>query len=206
MSCGGLLICLQEVINLAREINAPALLPSAFYDLSRYQLSQIFEPSLNAFNLTSLSLADTQKLVLGKEAAQYAVNSLIRSMALATAPSGARSSGSSSRTSTPQPAHTARGQPTGPGLRHKRAGSCATAAACRKDVGELADLAVQHYVCDRERGYSDPLFVAEELGALKSIEGEGTECKACGRAFELWARKERERIWRSIPSWFRLDN
>ena len=35
----------QAVINLAREIGADELLPSAFYELSRYTFTQIFEPS-----------------------------------------------------------------------------------------------------------------------------------------------------------------
>ena len=115
---------------------------------------------------------------------------------------------------------------------HRRISStgCMTAAACRRDVSELASLATQHYLLDQERGCRDPLYVAEELGLLKSAEmslyedlnggnhngnggGAGMEvdgyapgeCKACGRMLEVWARKERERIWRLIPGWFRLD-
>jgi hypothetical protein len=90
------------------------------------------------------------------------------------------------------------------------------------------DLATQHYLFDRERGAMDPLYVAEELAMLKSAEvlpsggtsgtgvggagglleaGEGgAECKACARAFEVWAKRERDRLWRLIPTWFRLDS
>ena len=76
----------------------------------------------------------------------------------------------------------------------------------------------------------DPLYVAEELAMLKSAEvvtsggsggtgggvgnagglleaGEGgAECKACARAFEVWAKREREKLWRLIPTWFRVDS
>ena len=87
---------------------------------------------------------------------------------------------------------------------------------------ELVDLATQHYLFDRERGASDPLYVAEELALLKDgetlglgagagpagateLSEGGAECKACARAFEVWAKRERERFWRSIPCWFRLE-
>ena len=33
------------MINLARQVDAPSLLPAAFYDLSRYPFSQIFDPA-----------------------------------------------------------------------------------------------------------------------------------------------------------------
>ncbi|KAG1732482.1 hypothetical protein EDB19DRAFT_1929180 [Suillus lakei] len=72
-----------DVVILAREVNAPSLLPSAFYDLSRYHYTQIFEqddesgPSIAHL---PLSTADLQRLALGKEASQHAITTLIRSM------------------------------------------------------------------------------------------------------------------------------
>jgi len=69
-------------------------------------------------------------------------------------------------------------------------------------VSELTELATNHYLFDREKGCSDPLYAAEELGSLKSIEF--SECKACAKTLEIWANRERERIWRLIPHWFRL--
>jgi hypothetical protein len=80
---------------------------------------------------------------------------------------------------------------------------CISAAACRKDFSELVELATQHYLLDRERGCNDPLYVAEELGQLKSAEV--SECKACARTLESWAQRERERMWKLIPLWFRLE-
>ena len=81
--------------------------------------------------------------------------------------------------------------------------TCISAAACRKDFSELVDLATQHYLFDRERGHSDPLYVADELGQLKGAEF--SECKACAKSLESWAAKERERLWKLIPTWFRLE-
>ncbi|KAH9941475.1 hypothetical protein B0H21DRAFT_780133 [Amylocystis lapponica] len=179
------------VINLAREIDAPELLSSAFYDLSRYHYTQIFEPSEDeplsaAPSANTLTPSDVQRLVLGKEASHHIVTTLIQSMA-----SGSYREPKALPSCSP----------------HRRKGSaqlCVSPAACRKDFAELVDLATQHYLVDRERGCADPLYVAEELGQLKSAEF--SECSACARSLEAWAARERERIWKLIPSWFRLDS
>ena len=232
-------------------MNAPSLLPSAFYDLSRYHLSDVFSQCHNASSPHStLSLADTQRLALGKEAAHCAVTSLIRSLA-----TEARSNPSHHMTSSLN--HTFSGnhtsphqpQPRGFAARHQHrrsdslggiAGSrCSSPAACWREVCELVDLATEHYLFDRERGSADPLYVAEELSMLKesgdgqldslssaqsSINGgtrsgvrtsnlglldedltEAGTCRPCARAFQSWSVKERERLWRNIPGWFKLD-
>ncbi|KAI9068621.1 hypothetical protein FKP32DRAFT_1587539 [Trametes sanguinea] len=184
------------VINLAREIGADDLLPSAFYDLSRYSYAQIYEPSIgdplhptssppNTSLSHTLLPADMQRLALGKETAQHAITTLIQNMEYASS----------------DPQHHR--------LMHRRSRSatnalapCVTPAACRKDLSELVELAKQHYLMDRERGYTDPLYVAEELGQLKSAEF--SDCAACARDLEAWAARERERLWKAIPDWFRL--
>lgn len=181
------------------------------------------ELKLDALDLYSLSLSDTQKLVLGKESAQYAVTSLIRSMATEARSNPNFTQNAHTHTHVPH-AQTMRGHFSS---RHRRGDSghapgppyrCTSPAACWRDVCELVDLATQHYLFDRERGAMDPLYVAEELAMLKGsemggtgaeagalTEGEGGTCKACARAFEVWAKKEREKLWRAIPGWFRLD-
>jgi hypothetical protein len=126
---------------------------------------------------------DLQRLCLGKEAAQQTITSLITAMG-------------SSQHIRPQQLSTHT-------RRSSCAGVCISATACRKDFSELVDLATQHYIFDRERGCYDPLYVAEELGQLKSAEF--SECKACAKSLEAWATREREKIWKSIPLWFRLD-
>ncbi|KAL0953708.1 hypothetical protein HGRIS_004901 [Hohenbuehelia grisea] len=183
----------QDVICLAREVDAPILLPSAFYDLSRFSFTQIFEPGedevLHQSRLAGrpdpvLQDVDLQRLALGKEAAQHAITSLIQAM------------GQSQSIRHPG-THMRKGSASS-------AAVCVSAAACRKDFGELVDLATQHYLFDRERGCYDPLYVAEELGQLKSAEF--SECKACARSLESWATRERERMWKAMPAWFRLDS
>ncbi|KAJ6591634.1 hypothetical protein DFH09DRAFT_1137566 [Mycena vulgaris] len=177
------------VINLAQEINAPCLLPAAFYDLSRYSYSQIYEPTEDEplFQTTpshSLLPLDMQRLSLGKEAAQHNITALIQTMGHAQTHIRAQTHNHIRKTST--------------------GGICISAAACRKDFSELVDLATQHYLFDRERGHCDPLYVSEELGQLKSAEF--SECKACARSLEAWAAREREKMWRMIPLWFRLES
>jgi len=180
-----------DVINLAREVDAPALLIPAFYDLSRYSFSQIFEAQEDdtlyrpADRLPPpLSPADVQRVCVGKEHCQQAITGLIQAMGRDQHLRAAQ-----------QAPHALQRRATG--------GTCASAAACRKDLAELVELATQHYLFDRERGCHDPLYVAEELGQLKSAEV--SECRPCARALEMWAAREREKIWKMIPAWFRLD-
>ncbi|KAF8159657.1 hypothetical protein B0H34DRAFT_704340 [Crassisporium funariophilum] len=180
-----------SVIHLAREVDVLALLPSAFYDLSRYSFAQIFEsteddPLYRPSAAPGLSACDMQRLCLGKEATQHTITMLIQSMG----------TGNYIRHAQQHASHHFRKTSSG--------GVCLSAAACRKDFMELVDLATQHYLFDRERGYGDPLYVAEELGQLKSAEF--SECKACARSLESWAAREREKMWKMIPTWFRLES
>lgn len=182
---------LQCIINLAREIDAPSLLPAAFYDLSRNSFAQIYEPNEDDALYRPnppppLSFQDTQRLCLGKEHAQQVITILIQNMG-----SGHYFRHAQKTLLLPQ------------GRRSPFGLICVSAAACRKDFAELVTLATQHYLFDRERGHCDPLYVADELGQLKSAEF--SECKACANALESWAARERERIWKMIPDWFRLE-
>ncbi|KAF8216434.1 hypothetical protein K438DRAFT_1797196 [Mycena galopus ATCC 62051] len=181
-----------DVISLAREINAPCLLPAAFYDLSRYSYSQIYEPAedeplFQSPASASLLPLDMQRLALGKEASQHNITALIQTMGHAQT-------------------HIRHAQAHTHIRKNSSGGICVSAAACRKDFSELVDLATQHYLFDRERGHCDPLYVSEELGQLKSTEfSNSSECKACARSLEMWAAKEREKMWKMIPLWFRLE-
>ncbi|KAF8142000.1 hypothetical protein EV363DRAFT_41413 [Boletus edulis] len=193
------------VINLAREVNATSLLPSAFYDLSRYGFSQIFdygESFEEGASQCPLSPIDMQRLSLGKEASQHAITTLIQSL------------GSHARTLMAGPANTFANH------QHLYSYGHHTHRTCRRDFSELVTLATQHYLFDHQRGCTDPLYVADELGqplydlgqplgidrlgnSRRSLEQ--TECQACVKTLETWAKKERERMWKMIPLWFRLD-
>ncbi|KAG8215022.1 hypothetical protein J3R82DRAFT_8430 [Butyriboletus roseoflavus] len=192
------------VINLAREVNAPSLLPSAFYDLSRYSFSQIFdygEPFEEGAWQSPLSPIDMQRLSLGKEASQHAITTLIQSL------------GSHARTLMAGPGNTFTHHSYSYSHGH-------THKTCKRDFSELVTLATQHYLFDYQRGCRDPLYVAEELGqplydlsqplgtdrlggSRRSLEQ--AECQACAKTLETWAKKERERMWKMIPLWFRFD-
>jgi hypothetical protein len=169
-----------------------------------------------------LSLSDTRRLCLGKESALHAITTLIQSMSnsqsirnsgvqLQSTFSVTHPHGQNTNHTALVPS-TVNHNPYHIYFHHHRRSSsnliCISAAACRKDFSELVELATQHYVFDRERGFSDPLYVAEELGQLKSAEfsnSDAPDCKACARSLELWAARERERIWRMVPVWFRLS-
>ncbi|TFK75062.1 hypothetical protein BDN72DRAFT_832773 [Pluteus cervinus] len=216
-----------SVINLAREVDAPQLLPAAFYDLSRYSYTQIFEPTEDdplyrpGPLIPRLSGYDMQCLCLGKEAAQHSITSLIQAMGNTSHYSSRQhhhpsTSGSSLGLLSSSTHHghglhaphphlpTSIASTTSHIRKPSSNGICLSAAACRKDFSELVDLATQHYLFDRERGWCDPLYVAEELGQLKSAEF--SECKACARSLEVWAGKERERLWKLVTGWFRLTD
>ncbi|GJE90441.1 hypothetical protein PsYK624_065740 [Phanerochaete sordida] len=200
-----------DVITLAQEVSALDLLPAAFYDLSRYHFSQIFEPEQESVRAVlaclnpqrQLAVGDLQRLALGKEASAQAVPALIQSMST-------QAQRSFPAYDHPRPSYGAPPARGGYGAgyaghdRRRSAGQgvCVSSAACRKDFAELVELATQHYLFDREQGCADPLYVAEELGQLKSAEF--SECKACARSLEAWAVRERDRLWRLVPSWFRL--
>ncbi|KZV61187.1 hypothetical protein PENSPDRAFT_659081 [Peniophora sp. CONT] len=183
------------VINLAREINAPSLLPAAFYDLSRFSFSQLFDPPPLSPPLSraasppptsaSLSIRDLQRLALGKEAASLAVSALIAS--LVRGPGAAHARKPSIPPTQPASAH------------HQHNQTCATPGACHREFAELGTLATRHYVCERGRGHADPLFVADELAALLG------ECGPCARSLDAWAQRERARLWRMLPAWFRVE-
>ena len=194
----------QAVINLAREVNAPSLLPSSFYDLSRYSFSQIFDygESFEEGALQCpLSPIDMQRLSLGKEASQHAITTLIQSL------------GSHARTLMAGPGNALAHHHNPYSQGHN------THRTCKRDFSELVTLATQHYLFDHQRGCTDPLYVAEELGqplydlSQLGIDRLGTsrrsleqaECHACAKTLETWAKKERERMWKMIPLWFRLD-
>ncbi|KAG6837343.1 hypothetical protein H0H93_010945 [Arthromyces matolae] len=181
------------VINLAREVDAPSLLPAAFYDLSRHSFSHIFESTEEDQTRrplppapSSLSNADLERLCLGREASQQALASLITAL------------GNTQHVRTAQLLSS--NQHARPAKLHSRQGShsavCMSAAACRKDFSELVDLATHHYLLDRKLGCYDPLYVAEELGQLDSAEF--SECKACARFLEVWAAREREKIFTDV--------
>lgn len=62
----------------------------------------------------------------------------------------------------------------------------------------LTDKSPQHYLFDREKGCTDLLYVAEELGRLTY-----SECSACAVLLEIW--EGAGELWRQISTWFMLE-
>jgi hypothetical protein len=136
-----------------------------------------------------------RKLALGKEAIQQAVVTLVKAM-----------DRNSFRDAATFQTQTILGR-VGAGPAHRRqlsSRACGSPASCRREFAELVELATQHYLLDREHGFTDPLYVAEELVQVKAAEY--SDCKSCAKALENWASRERERMWKLIPQWFRLEN
>lgn len=172
-------------------MGAPQLLPAAFYELSRYTFAEIYGPGKHdalCGDTGALAPADMECLALGKEASHQAVPVLIQSMMPIQRENGGYQ------------AHAR------PAQHHRRSSGqiCTSAAACRQDLAELVELATQHYLFEHGKGCTDPLYVAEELGQLKSAEV--SDCKACARSLETWAARERQKIWKLIPQWFHLEH
>lgn len=169
----------------------------------------------------TLSSCDVQKLALGKEQSHQAITSLITNLGNVrcsiTGGGGgsgvkiwccALSHGNNGGTHNSGNAHSHSHSRSLPSIHRPKPyhahchSTCHSPVSCRRDFIELVELATQHYLFDRERGHTDPLYVAEELGQLKS--SECSECKACAAALECWSMRERERIWRCLPGWFRV--
>lgn len=163
-----------RVLTLAREVHAPSLLPAAFYELARHSFASLLSndprcaspdlpgtpPEIDpTYDALGLAPPDFRRLALGKEAGALHIIQLIRSMAAIRSGSAHHHAHSHAQSS--------------------RVAFCATPAACRKDFHELAELATQHYVFDRHHGSADPLYVAEELGSLKSAELAGASLRRC---------------------------
>ncbi|KAI6126074.1 hypothetical protein EDD16DRAFT_1555032 [Pisolithus croceorrhizus] len=160
------------VINLAREVNAPALLPSAFLTME-----SPFDESAWRFPLSNAGHATT----CARERRRHSMPS-------------PRSSGRWDSLT-----HSLHGHPLGfhshtHGHIHR---------TCKRDFAELVALATQHYLFDHERGCMDPLYVAEELGQPRWRQDDYRHFGASRRGIEQ--AEERERMWKMIPLWFRLD-
>ena len=132
-----------------------------------------------------------RRLALGKEASAHAVSAVIHGMG--------RGPLAHSRKGTFSLHPHARTHPSVACLHH-------TPAHVRRDFAELVVLATQHYVCDRERGHGPTRCTLRKSSGALQRAPTCPECRACARALEVWATKERERVWKMIPLWFRLDS
>lgn len=176
------------VIKLAREVDAPQLLPSAFYDLSRYLPSQLTEGHTTLDGAEyDLDIEDLCRVLRGKEQAARFFSTFIVTELEGRPPSQLCM-------------HRSEVQPS-----LKRACQMAFEAVTFELIRDVNGM-----VCNRN---CDPLFsIAESVTMQTRDDHPGIENKAAYRACEvcrleygLIVEVAREEFWRQLPSWFELD-
>ena len=179
----------RAIIALAREVDAPELLPSAFYDLSRYAPSQLAadHTDRSTGHVHRLSDNDLFRAFRGKEqAARYFATFIVKEL------EGRTPSEFCHNRHELQPARKRRCQ---------MAFEAVTYALIR-DVNGL--------VMNRN---SDPLFaIADSLLMQTREDAPGTDnraairaCEACRMDFGVIVDAVRHEFWNKLPEWFDLD-
>ncbi|KZT71061.1 hypothetical protein DAEQUDRAFT_667007 [Daedalea quercina L-15889] len=175
------------IINLAREVDTPELLPSAFYDLSRYLPSQLTLNHISGIDGSSIQLSceDLLRVLRGKEqAARFFSTFIVDEL---------------------------EGRDPGDACIRKR--NPATQRACQvafEAINFELIRDVNGMVCNRN---SDPLFaIAESLSIQTREDIPGVEnravhraCEACRLEYGAIVDALREDFWRRIPEWFELE-
>lgn len=177
------------IITLARDIDAPQLLPSAFYDLSRYLPSQLTTDHIDPDTGRTYSLSNTElfRVYRGKEqAARYFSTFIVKEL--------------ESRT----PSQFCHNRDESLPARKRRCQIAfeAITYALIRDVNGL--------VLNRN---SDPLFaIADSLLMQTKEDAPGTEnkaatraCEACRMEFSAAIENVRNEFWSKLPEWFELD-
>ena len=174
------------IINLARELSLPSLLPPAFYDLSRYSPSQILRVSLEGPGCSRESLPGTDLMLVfrGMEAGQRYVSSFIAEELENRAPA--------------------------PWCRHIHDSQ---SHICRDSIATVTYESLRHMsgvMAGRER---DPLFTLQCIVDMQSRET-GTDvaekvtarsCEMCRADLRMATERARQAVWENIPDWFGLD-
>ncbi|CCM00413.1 uncharacterized protein FIBRA_02443 [Fibroporia radiculosa] len=177
------------IIELAREVNAPELLPSAFYDLSRYLPSQIVTGYVDLIRGTAHQLAteDLLRVLRGKEQAARFFSTFIVNEIEGRTPSEA-----CCRQHAPNP----NGQ---------RACQIAFEAINFELIRDVNGM-----VCNRN---SDPLFAISDSFMMQTRDDlPGVEnmavyraCEVCRLEYGTVVEALRQEFWRKIPEWFELE-
>ncbi|EIW63073.1 uncharacterized protein TRAVEDRAFT_113630 [Trametes versicolor FP-101664 SS1] len=176
------------LINLAREIEEPTLLPSAFYDLSRYLPSQLMEGHAGPDGVHHhLTDDDLCKVLRGKEQGARFFSTFIVTELEARGPSV-------------QCLHRNEVQPA-----LKRACQMAFEAVTFELIRDVNGM-----VCNRN---TDPLFTIADSVLMQTRDDQpGVEnkaayraCEACRLDYAAVVQAAREDFWRQLPTWFELD-
>ncbi|KAF9808925.1 hypothetical protein IEO21_07690 [Rhodonia placenta] len=177
------------IIELAREVNAPDLLPSAFYDLSRYPPSQIALGHISEIDSRNLNLAseDLLRVLRGKEQSARFLSTFI--------------------------VNELEGREPSDGCLRRQDPHSSIQRACQvafETINFELIRDVNSMVCNRN---SDPLFaIADSLLMQTREDVPGAQNRAVYRACEVCRLEygsvvdtSREDFWRRIPEWFELE-
>jgi hypothetical protein len=183
---------LSLVINLAREVSIPELLPAAFYDLSRYLPSEVasgYRTSRSA--LHRLSQADLLRTLQGREeAARFLSTFVVNEL--------------ESRLASEHCLHRNAEGGVAPSGRRERCAMAFEAVTFElvRDVNGI--------VCNRN---SDVLYALEESLLIQTRDdrpGERNQaplraCEACRMEYAAVVGNARRELWNSLPRWFALE-
>ncbi|KAI0633407.1 hypothetical protein C8Q77DRAFT_1157616 [Trametes polyzona] len=175
------------IINLAREIGENKLLPSAFYDLSRYLPSQLMEGHVVDGVHHHLADDDLCRVLRGKEQGARFFSTFIVTELEARGPS----------------VHCLHRNEVQPAL--KRACQMAFEAVTFELIRDVNGM-----VCNRN---TDPLFTISESVLMQTRDDQpGVEnkaayraCEACRLDYAAVVQAAREEFWRQLPAWFELE-
>lgn len=177
------------VINLAREINAPELLPSAFYDLSRRSPSQIaagYTCQRTSVQHT-LSPDDLMNILKGKQHASRFLSSFIVNTI-------------EKRIPPPMCIHAAELDPV-----RKRTCQTAFEAAIFEILKDVSGL-ISHRSSDPWFAITDAEVMISREGITSPVTGAPAKvCQPCRVAFSVDAEVSREDLWNALPNWFGVD-
>ncbi|KAJ7647368.1 hypothetical protein FB45DRAFT_893265 [Roridomyces roridus] len=171
------------VINLAREINAPEILPSAYYDLSRNVVSETTEGFTDSDNVVHrLAADDLMNLLKGREHGSRFLSTFIVNELEGREPSA--------------------------GCVHNREEDMAQRRACQAAF-ESITFEILRDVNGVTHRSSDPLFAIVDAELMQTRDdGHGSilrACESCRGEFGAAVDQAREEFWSKLPGWFGVD-
>ncbi|RPD63923.1 hypothetical protein L227DRAFT_496363 [Lentinus tigrinus ALCF2SS1-6] len=176
------------IIELSREVDAPQLLPSAFYDLSRYLPTQLMEGHVTSNGEHHrLDIDDLCRVLRGKEQAARFFSTFIVTELEGRGPSQLCVHRNELQTS------------------RKRACQMAYEAVTFELIRDVNGM-----VNNRN---SDPLFsIAESMAMQTRGDQPGVEnkvayraCEACRLEYGAIVAAARDEFWRHLPAWFEIE-
>jgi hypothetical protein len=183
-----LTFCFSLIINLAQEIHAPELLPSAFYDLSRYPPSQVVRGvTTGALTRQELSDADLLTLLRGRDHAwRFLKHFIINEL---------------------------EGRKPSDWCQYRNEETDRTRRACSFAFDELSSQLLRDIVGSMS-DHADPLLALFKADQLQSSpDGPADDdhhphkrarraCEVCRSEFGALVDVFREEFWKKLPGWF----